>query len=136
MQTLSKCEVNKWSVLPINFSLLKPSFWVCIRAFHSMCISNSFILLHSVFLGVFRRDMSFSWFICWYSGQEWFWGWWVCVYVGVCVLGVLLLILHNVIISFLLPFRRITDATLAIVKGETVPLDVLQIKVRRSFHQS
>ena len=60
----------------------------------------------------------------------------MCIYVGVCVLGVLLLILHNMIIFFLLPFRHITDATLAIVKGETVPLDVLQIKVRRSFHQS
>ena len=60
----------------------------------------------------------------------------MCAYVGVCVLGGLLLILHNVIISFLLSFRHIIDATLAIVKGETVPLDVLQIKVRRSFHQS
>lgn len=30
---------------------------------------------------------------------------------------------------FLVSFRHITDATLAIVKGETVPLDVLQIKV-------
>ena len=60
----------------------------------------------------------------------------MCAYEGVCVLGGLLLILHNVIISFLLSFRHIIDATLAIVKGETVPLDVLQIKVRRSFHQS
>jgi hypothetical protein len=44
--------------------------------------------------------------------------------------GGLLLIFLNMIISFLFPFRHITDAALAIVKGETVPLDVLQIKVK------
>lgn len=43
--------------------------------------------------------------------------------------GELLLVFHNMTISSLLSFRHITDATLAIVKGETVPLDVLQIKV-------
>lgn len=31
-------------------------------------------------------------------------------------------------------FRHITNATLAILKGETVPLDVLQIKVKTSAY--
>lgn len=41
----------------------------------------------------------------------------------------MLLVFDSMIIFFLLSYRHIIDATLAIVKGETVPLDVLQIKV-------
>lgn len=48
----------------------------------------------------------------------------VCVYGG----GRWYLLFHGIIVCFSLTFRHITDAALAIVKGETVPLDVLQIK--------
>lgn len=50
----------------------------------------------------------------------------------VCVVAEVLLICHNSTTSSLVSCRRITDATLAIVRGETIPLDVLQIKVKSS----
>jgi hypothetical protein len=51
-----------------------------------------------------------------------------------CALGEVAFTFYNRSLSIFPLFRHITDATLAIVKGETVPLDVLQIKVN-SFLQ-